>query len=166
MIENFDKALEWLLEHEGGYSNYDDDPETNLGVTIGVYEEFIGRKCEPDEMKSLKVEYVSPLYKKAYWDKIRGDDLPSGVDNFVFDFQVNAGSRSSKILQKVVGVTQDGGIGPQTLVAVADNEPRFIIESMYTHRQKFYEGLDKFAKYGRGWTTRNKLAREQSLSLL
>ena len=31
-------------------------------------------------MKDLTVEDVAPIYKKGYWDKMKGDDLPTGLD--------------------------------------------------------------------------------------
>ena len=41
MKENYNKCLETILHHEGGYVNHPEDPggETNLGVTKRVYEE-------------------------------------------------------------------------------------------------------------------------------
>ena len=73
-------------------------------------------------MRSLTVDDVTPIYKRNYWDRIKGDALPSGVDFAVFDLAVNGGTgRGAKMLQKVVGVTQDGGIGPQTLGAVSSD---------------------------------------------
>ena len=88
--ENWEKCLKLILHHEGGYVNHPKDPggETNLGVTKRVYEEWGGTK----DMKDLTVEDVSPIYKKNYWDRIKGDELPSGLDLCVFDFGVNAGT--------------------------------------------------------------------------
>ena len=39
MQENYDKCLQAILHHEGGYVNHPKDPggETNLGVTKRVY---------------------------------------------------------------------------------------------------------------------------------
>ena len=59
---------------------------------------------------------VASLYKTEYWDKVRGDDLPSGVDWAAFDWAVNSGSkRPAKAIQRIVGAKQDGAIGPKTL---------------------------------------------------
>ena len=76
MQSNYDKCLETILHHEGGYVNHPKDPggETNLGVTKRVYEEHGGTK----DMKDLTVEDVAPIYKKGYWDKMKGDELPGG----------------------------------------------------------------------------------------
>ena len=82
MKTNFDVCLEMLLEHEGGYVNHPKDPggETNLGVTRAVYEQHVGRQVMDGEMRSLTKADVKPIYKTMYWDKVRGDDLPHGLD--------------------------------------------------------------------------------------
>ncbi len=158
MKGNFEKCLEIILHHEGGYVNHPRDPggETNLGVTKRVYEEFGGTK----DMKDLTVEDVTPIYRKNYWDRIKGDDLPSGIDLVVFDWGVNSGpSRAVKKLQEVVGSPADGGVGPNTLkainAAVEEKGVVAIIESYKEARQTFYESLPTFDAFGRGWTRRN-----------
>ena len=77
-MSNFDECLKLVLHHEGGYVNHPKDPggETNLGVTKRVYQEHGGTK----DMKDLLVEDVAPIYKKGYWDKMKCDDIPSGLD--------------------------------------------------------------------------------------
>ena len=114
MANNFDHCLEIILHHEGGYVNHPKDPggETNLGVTKRVYEEHGGTK----DMKDLTFEDVAPIYKKSYWDRVKGDELPAGLDLCVFDFGVNAGTgRAAKYLQNLVGTTADGAIEPATV---------------------------------------------------
>ena len=169
MKENFHHCMEMLLHHEGGYVWHPDDPggETNHGVTRSVYEEYIGRPVEDGEMKRLTQEDVYPIYQKNYWNRIKGDELPSGVDWAVFDWCVNSGvGRSAKALQKIIGATQDGGIGPKTLATLAQHDPKEIIEKMHDERQNFYEGLSTFKTFGKGWTRRNQETKEASLQIL
>ena len=166
MNENFQTCLSMLLEHEGGFVDHPRDPggATNMGVTLGTYEQWVGRSVTIAEMKALTVDDVAPIYRKNYWDRVRGDDLPSGVDWSVFDWAVNSGpSRSAKALQKIVMVTRDGAIGPKTLYAVANQEPDKIIDAMYTARQRFYERLNAFDVFGRGWARRNTETRDAAL---
>ena len=82
MKSNFEECMARLLEHEGGYVNHAEDPggETNLGVTRAVYEQYVGRQVMDGEMEGLTHDDVYPIYKENYWDRVRGDDLPSGVD--------------------------------------------------------------------------------------
>ena len=70
-------------------------------------------------MRKLDHEDVKPIYEKNYWEKIKGDDLPQGLDLCIFDFGVNAGpSRAVKMIQSMAGTTVDGGVGPLTLKAI------------------------------------------------
>ena len=147
-----------LLQHEGGFVNHPKDPGgmTNLGVTRATYEQHVGRSVTEAEMRALTVPDVAPLYKDSYWDKARCDDLPSGLDWAVFDWGVNSGmSRPVKALQRIVGVKPDGGMGPQTLRAIANFDSKTLIEKLYDARQSFYENLATFETFGRGWSRRN-----------
>ena len=169
MQENFDKCLEMLMHHEGGFVNHPRDPGgmTNFGVTRMVYEKWVGRKMSEQDMRDLTPADVAPIYKNEYWKRCKCDDLPSGVDWCVFDWAVNSGvGRSAKALQGIIGATQDGGIGPMTLKLIAEHEPRELIEKMHDKRQGFYEGLKTFDSFGKGWTRRNKETRESALELL
>ena len=168
MKANFDKCLEMLLHHEGGYVWHPEDPggETNLGVTRAVYEQWVGRQVMDGEMKTLTPDDVAPIYKKNYWEKVRGDDLPAGLDWAAFDWAVNSGAgRPAKAIQRCVGATQDGAIGPKTLAAIANKEPDKIIEYVHDIRQKFYERLKTFKTFGRGWTRRNAETLKAALAM-
>ena len=169
MQSNYDKCLETILHHEGGYVNHPKDPggETNLGVTKRVYEEWGGTK----DMKDLTVEDVAPIYKKNYWNRVKGDDLPSGLDLCVFDFGVNAGTgRSAKYLQRMIGTVADGGIGPNTLKAldnyVESEGLEQTIRNFQEARQKYYESLKTFETFGRGWTRRVDETTELAVSMI
>jgi lysozyme family protein len=169
MKENFDKCLEMLLSHEGGFVNHPEDPGgiTNLGVTKKVYDEWTGRESTEQEMRDLTPEDVAPIYKKNYWDRVKGDSLPSGLDWACFDWCVNSGSgRPAKAVQRAVGATQDGAIGPQTLGLIMEKDPEEIINYVYGVRQDFYKSLKTFETFGRGWTRRNKETLHQALEMI
>ena len=168
MKDNFEQSLKMILHHEGLYVNHPSDPggSTMRGVTQAVWEDWVDRPVTEEEMKSLTVDDVTPIYKKNYWDRIKGDALPSGVDFAVFDLAVNGGTgRGARMLQKVVGVTQDGGIGPQTLGAVARMNPVDIIEQYAVEREAFYRRLKTFDTFGRGWLRRNEETRLAALKM-
>jgi len=169
MKKNFDECLALLLSHEGGFVNHPKDPGgmTNLGVTKAVYDKYVGHESTEAEMRSLTPELVAPIYKNNYWDKAHCDDMPNGVDWAIFDWGVNSGmSRPVKALQRIIGVTADGGVGPYTLRAVGDKDSTELVEKMYEARQHFYENLSTFATFGKGWTRRNKETLEQALKLI
>jgi lysozyme family protein len=157
MKHNWDEAFKHILKHEGGYVNHPSDPGgiTNLGVTKRVWEEWTGKRVSEADMRALTPEMVAPMYKKKYWDVIRGDDLPSGLDLCVFDAAVNAGvGRASKFLQQAVGVTADGQIGPKTISAVTSKPADEIIEAFCALREAHYKSLNTFDTFGKGWMRR------------
>ncbi len=157
MKDNFDPALEAVLHHEGGFVNHPSDPGgmTNLGVTKKVWEEWVGHDVDESAMRALTPEIVGPMYKAKYWDKIKGDDLPSGVDYAVFDAAVNSGpGRAAKWLQSCVGVEPDGGIGPKTLAAVLSFDPADLIEDYAKRRLSFLMDLPHWPTFGKGWGRR------------
>jgi lysozyme family protein len=106
-------------------------------------------------MRKLTPADVEPLYKKKYWDVVRADELPSGIDYLVFDMGVNAGpGRSIKLLQTALGVPADGGFGPMTMAAVQAVDPNELIERFSQAKEDFYRSLTTFATFGKGWLNR------------
>jgi lysozyme family protein len=157
MISNWQKSFELMLKSEGGFSNHPSDPGgmTNLGVTKATWEGWVGREVDEAEMRGLTAEKVEPLYKERYFDAVRGDELPMGLDYLMFDFAVNAGAgRAIKTLQTAVGVTPDGGFGPMTMAAVQAVDPVELIERFSQAKEDFYRSLTTFATFGKGWLNR------------
>jgi lysozyme family protein len=157
MKDNFDAALKAILHHEGGFVNHPKDPGgmTNLGVTKKVWEEWVGHEVDEKTMRGLTPEIVGPMYKVKYWDKVKGDDLPAGVDYVVFDAAVNSGpGRAAKWLQACVGVEPDGGIGPKTLAAVNAFDASHLVEDYAKRRLSFLMDLQTWDTFGKGWGRR------------
>lgn len=165
---NWPIALAAVLRHEGGYVNHPLDPggRTNLGVTQRVWEEWTGRPVDESDMRALTAGMVEPLYRKRYWDKVRGDDLPAGVDLAVFDYAVNSGpGRAAKQLQEVVGMPADGSIGPKTLSAVKDADALNVISELCNARLTFLRTLPTWPTFGKGWWARVENVRKEASSL-
>ena len=157
MKENFDSALAAVLHHEGGYVNHPKDPGgmTNLGVTKRVWEEWVGHQVDEQAMRGLTPEKVAPMYKAKYWDRVRGDDLPAGVDYVVFDAAINSGpGRAAKWLQTAVGAVPDGAIGSGTLRAVADLPVDDVLSKYQQTRLVFLQSLPTWDTFGKGWGRR------------
>jgi len=157
MKENWEKAFQAVLKHEGGFVNHPKDPGgmTNLGVTKKVWEEFVGREVDEAEMRALTPDVVKPLYKKNYWDKIKGDQLPSGVDYAAYDLAVNSGTgRAAKYLQRIAGVPDDGVIGPKSMEAILSCDPVQTVDAICDMRLDFLQRLPTWGTFGKGWGRR------------
>jgi len=170
MEASFFKSLEMVLHHEGGFVSHPEDPggATNKGITHKTYADFLGRPLEDvDELKNIPEEHIQIIYKNGYWDKVKGDQLPAGVDFCIFDWAVNSGpGRAAKALQKAVGATQDGAIGPKTLEAVEAADASQIIEDVTKDREEFYKSLSTYSTFGKGWLRRTKETRDFALNMV
>ena len=157
MLKNWEKSLRFVLAHEGGYVNNLKDPGgmTNLGVTKATWEAYVDCDVTESQMRALTPAKVAPLYKERYWDAVRGDDLPAGVDFAMFDFAVNSGPvRAIRTLQSSLAVPTDGMIGPRTLKAVSMIEPGVVIDNLCRERVQFLARLSTYKTFGRGWIRR------------
>ena len=177
MKQNWDFAYTKLIGHEGGFTDDERDPGnalpdgrkgcTNLGVTQRAWEEYVGRQVTHDEMRALTPASVKPFYKDRYWDKIKGDDLPHGVDYAVFDTCVNSGpKRAVTLLQECVDANPDGSIGPMTLSAVRSQHSELVIKDYTKRRLAFMQSLPAWATFGKGWERRVKEVEEMALKLI
>lgn len=168
--ENFQTALKRTLVYEGGYSNHPKDPGgvTLEGVIQRVYDGYRDRKGLPRRALTPQMrgqpDWIAErdeIYKVQYWDRVRGDELPIGVDAVVFDGAVNSGpGQSIKWLQRALmaqgaALTADGMAGEATLAAVQyspNNE--VLIKQICGRRLAFLKGLSTWSTFGKGWTDR------------
>jgi lysozyme family protein len=137
-----------------------------LGVTQAVWEDWIDRTVSEENMKALTPAKVAPLYRELYWDRVKGDKLPSGVDYLVFDAAVNSGvSRAAKWLQTTVGAVADGAIGEQTLKLVLLTNPQMLIDKYSANRLAFLQRLATWPTFGKGWERRVEEVRVTAIKM-
>ena len=166
MRNNFDACLKLVLESEGGFVDdvRDFGGITNLGVTKRVWEEWTGHDADEATMRGLSFDDVAPLYRQKYWDRIKADDLPIGIDYCCFDFAVNGGvGRSAKILQNAVQVKPDGSIGYDTIAAIKTADD--LVNKFCDLRKQYYESLPNFEYFGKGWLNRVEFTRQNALKM-
>lgn len=154
-------CLAQILKHEGGYADHPSDPggATNMGITHKTLARWRGVEpwwaLDKTEVKALQKTEAAAIYKALYWERVKAASLPPGLDLAVFDYAVNSGpDRAVKTLQGLVGVTQDGFVGPVTLTATARRDPRGLINALCDQRLNFLQRLAIFATFGRGWINR------------
>ncbi|SET74711.1 glycoside hydrolase family 108 protein [Paracoccus homiensis] len=169
MRANTEKALAWIGLSEGGYVNHPDDPggATDRGITQRTFDAWNrsqGRPARP--VRGISKFEAEAIIVSQYFQPVRFDDLPSGLDYAVADWSVNSGpSRAAKELQRIVGVAQDGVIGQQTLAAVARGSTTQIINAYCDRRMSFLRSLKTWGTFGRGWSSRVQAVRERSIDM-
>jgi len=168
MKANFDFCLKEVLKHEGGWADHPSDPggATMRGITIGTYRQWKGKAVTKADLRAITDAEIAAIYKRNYWDKVRGDDLPSGLDFVAFDAAVNSGpSRGAKWLQGALGVSADGKIGDATLRAASEAYGPAVIERAIGFRLAFLKRLKTWGTFGKGWARRVEDVRQDALAL-
>ena len=159
---DFNSAFDQLLGHEGGYVDHPKDPggATRWGVT----ERVARARGYTGDMRNLPVEFAKDrVYRPDYWDAVRADELPAEVRYVVFDAAVNSGvSQSIKWLQRALGVTADGVIGPKTLAAARAQDPAALRSTLLGVRLQFMTDLATWPTFGKGWARRIASLLEQA----
>lgn len=146
---DFNKAIEYVLSHEGGYVNdpTDNGGETNLGISKRAYPN--------EDIKALTKERAKFLYHRDYWVRGKCDELPSELRYAHFDACVNMGVKgANKALQGALGVVVDGIVGSKTLAAAKGlTLERYLLERMYKYCQIVRRNKSQ-ARYIGGWSQR------------
>lgn len=155
---NFEPALARLLRHEGGYSNHPSDPggPTNFGITIADYRKYVKREATAADVKAMRVEDAKAIYRARYWDAMRCDDLPAGVDYAVFDYGVNSGiGRSGKVLRRVLGLDDTtSSVSDDVVAAARGANAAKLVDAICDERLRFLKSLKSWNVFGNGWGRR------------
>ena len=157
IVDRFAICLPHTLKEEGGN---DDDPEdpggrTSRGITqkeYNVYRRLIGAPSK--DVWVASDEEVAEIYRTQYWMPHCGA-MPPGVDYLAFDMNVNMGPHESTLLlQRGLGVDDDGHFGLLTMDAVAHHDPIRLIGAVSDQKKIFYRKLPTFRRFGKGWLNR------------
>jgi lysozyme family protein len=146
---SFETAIPLILVHEGGLSDHPHDPGglTKFGISQRAYPDL--------DIRNISVEQAKAIYKRDYWDRIKGDSLPEGISTLVFDSAVNQGvPRATKMMQRALSVDADGIIGPRTLAAASRANLRDFAVRFGVERAMHYASLPTFSIFGKGWLRR------------
>lgn len=141
----FNDFLKKVLKLEGGYVNHPNDKGgcTNKGVTINTFREIYGENMNCSDLKNITDEQLEFIYKKNYWDPCWGDNINCPkIAQIIVDWAVNSGVKTAiKNVQKIVGTTPDGIMGPKTIEAINKYPVKELFNELKKNRQIFYENI-------------------------
>jgi len=167
--QRFLSCVTEVLKDEGGN---DDDPRdpggrTSRGITAGDWDKW--RQTHPGlpaDVWQAPQDQVIAIYRQNYWNVLHCDDLPAGVDYAVFDEGVLQGVGHAVLsLESAVGTTQDGEIGPITIAAAAQADPKALINRLCDGRLAHLRSLSTWSTFGHGWTNRVTHVRTVALAM-
>lgn len=157
----FDQAFDILIDHEGGFTDDRNDRGNWTSGKIGVGElkgtKFgISAMSYPDlDIKNLTVDQAREIYARDFWGRLALERVPPQVRFDIFDTAVNSGrDTAAKLLQRAVGVKDDGKIGPVTLSAIAKISGESLDKKFNGQRLLFLSEIKTWPHYGRGWVRR------------
>lgn len=146
---DFDAAFTKLIGHEGGYTSdrRDNGGETKYGISKNAY--------PGEDIKGMTLERAKLLYRRDYWGPAGCDSVQDGAKFNLFDIAVNCGVRAAvKMLQRVVGETADGVLGPRTIQAAQSMPAQRLAARMEAQRLSLWVEHSDFPAFGRGWVRR------------
>jgi len=167
---SYDGALRRLLLHEGGYSNHPSDPggPTKYGITIHDYRRYVKPGGSADDVKAMPVAVARRIYRVKYWNALRCDELPAGIDYAVFDYGVNSGvGRSGKVLRRVLALSDSSSVVTDAVVAAARQaDAMLLVQAICDERMRFLQSLRTWRVFGKGWSRRVSDVRTVALALV
>lgn len=168
MISNFPASLKLVLLDEGGN---DDDPadhggRTSRGITQREYDAWRQLKGLPTrDVWTASDDEVASIYHDEYWEPYC-DQFPVGVDYLYFDMAVNAGPhRAAIMLQRALGVADDGRIGPITKLAASKADPKQLVSKYTDAKRAFYISLHQ-PRFTKGWLNRCNHVQTSAMAMI
>ena len=149
MKDNLERCIEFTRGWEGGDTDDPNDPGglTRFGIAQNMNPEI--------DVAGLTWTDARHHWVRKWWQPLRCDDLWSGLDLVCFEGSFNQGETfMRKALQRAVGVTADGALGPLTMAAIAKADAETLLREVLLRRQMRYTRLDNWPRYGKGWTRR------------
>lgn len=131
---------------------------TNKGVTLATFRRYKGESASVDDLKSITDEDWTTIFKTMYWDKCKADNIASqAVANLIVDWYWMSGTKAIKYVQRLIGTTEDGIVGKQTLARLNAKGDGLVLP-IYNYRKDFYHWIvanrPKKKRFLRGWLNR------------
>lgn len=145
---NFDYCVAVVLQDEGGLVSNPNDPggTTNFGISQRAFPSL--------NIAALTEAEAEKIYYDNYWVPNQCGDVPAHLDLWFFTACVmSGGTTATKLLQQLIGVTDDGVLGPVTIKAVQ----QFPVSRHYEYLTLFTEhlmSLKDWPSFNRGWLNR------------
>lgn len=158
-MANSDKYIPMLKRFEGGYvGNFDGQTCTNQGVTLATFRRYFGQSKTCKDLAKITEGQWRFIFINGYWSKWQADSINNqSIANLLVDWVYTSGKWGIIYPQRVLGVKDDGKVGPKTLAAI-NNHPdqEELFNALWQRRKEHFESLAKGskAKFLKGWLNR------------
>jgi lysozyme family protein len=155
----FDTFIARVINTEGGYTDDPRDPgnwtggKVNVGECKGTKFGIAAASFPHLDIANLTLEQAEEIYRQEYWENPAG--VPKAALYQLLDAAVNHGTHAAdKMLQRAVGVTDDGVWGPASAKAAEAMDPNDILLRFLSQRLRYMTGCSAWPTYGAGWANR------------
>ena len=158
-MAKYTKLIQKVLKWEGGYAgNIDGMTCTMKGVTLATYRKFFGSNKTCKDLKEITQAEWDLIFKEGYWDKWRADEINNqSIADLLVDWTWASGRYGIILPQRVLGVKDDGVVGPKTIAAI-NNYPnqKGLFWKLWIRRKRHFENIAKNGKekFLKGWLHR------------
>lgn len=146
-MAKIEQIIPFVLKWEGGYVHHKKDKggATNKGVTYKTWEAYCKKKGKEASLTTLRkmtnAEWME-IFKTGYWDAWKADSIMSQrVANICVDWSWMSGVKVIKKVQKMLGLTADGVVGPKTLASINGHSEDALFGQIKELRKKYYENI-------------------------
>lgn len=158
---DYHTAFARVIGHEGKFQANPKDRGNWTTGTVGQGQlkgtQFgISAMSYPDlDIENLTLAQAKDIYYRDFWLRVSGDVLHAAICYQLFDAAINHGPGNAiRMLQRAVGVADDGGMGPVTHAAVHKQSVDDALKRFLAERLEFFAKIRTFDAFGRGWTRR------------
>lgn len=149
-MAKIDNLWPFILSWEGGYSNHPNDSggPTNRGVTLATWKVYGYDKdgdgdIDKDDVKMItEYDAVYVVMKPKFWDRWNADQIEDqSIANILVDWIWMSGFSKIKTVQSMLGLKDDGIVGPKTLRMLNSGDHRAMFAAIWLRRERFYYNL-------------------------
>lgn len=141
-MKSIETIIDELIEREGGYVNHPADRggPTKYGITQRTLSDYRGKPASIQDVMDLSKAEAVNIYRNRYLTSVQLHRIHDPyVMILAFDISVLHGpQRAVRWLQKIVGVIDDGVLGPVSEVAINTYEPVRLYNKLLARRLEFF----------------------------
>jgi lysozyme family protein len=125
-MANPDKLKPFILNWEGGFSNNKNDlgGSTNKGITLTTFRHYYGENKTVNDLKNITPTQWDYIFINGFWNRCKADEIKNqSVANSIVDWVFTSGTHGIRIIQRHLGIDDDGIIGDKTLAKINSADP-------------------------------------------
>lgn len=146
MRGSFESAFDLVVSQEG----LNPVDGKRYGIDRALYAQALGVFEEEVSLDALTPQTAQTIHRQYWWNAVKGDQLPAGLDLMLYDAAVVHGAARSIIwMQAILRDRQDGEVTPRTLAGINAYISRYtLITLINTYKKERVWQLDRSLENG------------------